>query len=168
MRVRRDYLIALLLIALGGGWALLHPSVQGAGTDPVLQAEQAAQAQARRELPQAMAALMPLRAPAGARLLTRGCRWYRCYLIAEPTAQAASILPATVRSLGAGNRPFLGGCDRVHNRFHGLEVTCAESFEIDHNAISVFLDPYLGCPPGPCRWTDSTELDISFPSGKPA
>ncbi len=167
MRVRRGYLIALLVMALGGGWSLLHPSTDQAGSDPLLQAEQNAQVQARRELPQAMAALARLGVPAGARVLTRGCRWYRCYLIGKPTAQAASIVPGIMRSLGVDNRRTLGGCDGIHNRFHGLVVMCAESPVIDDNVIAVFLEPYLGCPPGPCRWTDTTELDISLPSGAP-
>jgi hypothetical protein len=168
MRVRRGYLIALLVIALGGGWTILHPSTDRAGSDPLVKAEQDAQAQARRELPQAMAALARLHVPAGARVLTRGCRWYRCYLIGKPTAQAASIMPGIRRSLGVGFQQTLGGCNGIHNRFHGLVVMCAESHVIDDNVIAVFLEPYLGCPPGPCRWTDTTELDISLPSGAPA
>jgi hypothetical protein len=103
MRVRRGYLVALAVVAISCGWGLVHSAANDAGADSYPRAEQLAQAQARRHLPDAMATLERLRLPPDVRSLKTGCQWYRCYLIAKPTARTTAILPVIMRQLGADN-----------------------------------------------------------------
>jgi hypothetical protein len=95
MGVRRAYVIALALVVLGA----VVTAIQAAQPS----AEQASQALAQRDLPEAIAALQRLRVPADFHPLRVGCRWYRCYLIRKPTSMAAPVLPMIMRNLGASN-----------------------------------------------------------------
>lgn len=64
--------------------------------------------------------------------------------------------------------PSLVGCSPASNARVGTWTRCAYAAIIADNSIAVFLGPYLACHPGPCRWTNKSEVDITPPSGAPA
>ena len=104
MRVRREYLLALALVILVSVASLVASRANSGGSEAAqIKAGEAAQAVARRDAPAAMAALQRLSVPADFHRLTRGCRWYRCYVVPRPTPQVAPILPTIMRSIGADN-----------------------------------------------------------------
>jgi hypothetical protein len=73
-----------------------------------------------------------------------------------------------MKRLGVHGPPSgIEGCDASDNARHGLTMVCAEPAVIDDNVVTVSLGRYLGCPPGPCRWTNKIEVEISYPSGAP-
>lgn len=171
---------------------------KGIGPDPEARALQAADASARRHLPQAMAALQRLAVPRDFRRITASCMWYRCYVVPEQTEQVAPALRGILRSIGALNAktrllqarmralgavvnrveapvyrqahvvaPTVTGCSTVYNPREGVWTRCAYPAIIADNSIAVFLGPYLACHPGPCRWTNESEVDVTAPSGSP-
>jgi hypothetical protein len=102
MGLRRGYIIALAVVATVGIASIFIPRA-GNSFDPGAKAQAAADALARRHLPEAIAALKRLTVPGNFRLLTTGCQWYRCYLVPERTGQVAPELPGILRSIGAIN-----------------------------------------------------------------
>lgn len=102
MGLRRGYVIALAVAVIAAVASIAIP--KGAnGLDPEARALQAADALARRHLPEAMAALQRLAVPRDFRRITAGCMWYRCYVVPERTTQAAPELRGILRSIGALN-----------------------------------------------------------------
>src|SRR5690242_814902 len=89
--------------------------------------------------------------------LTAGCVMYRCYVVPGRTEQVAPQLVGVLRSIGALNAETRRLPTRV-GAYPGV---------IAHNVIVVFLGPYFACHPGPCRRTDESKVDITFPSGAP-
>lgn len=63
------------------------------------------------------------------------------------------------------NPPKVVGCNTSYNSREGVSLLCAYPAVIQDNAISFSLGPYFACPPSPCRWTNESEVSISFPSG---
>lgn len=102
MGLRRRYAIALG-IAMLAGIASVGVRHAANGLDPGARAQQAADALARRHLPEAMAALQRLTVPRDFRRTTAGCHWYRCYIVPERTDQVVPELPGILRSIGAFN-----------------------------------------------------------------
>jgi hypothetical protein len=63
--------------------------------------------------------------------------------------------------------PNLIGCSTAYNPRFGRSTRCGYPAMIAENNIAVFLGPYIACDPRPCRWTNTTEVDITPPSGAP-
>jgi hypothetical protein len=174
MRIRRRYVIALAVALVAGIGSIVVPT-RSDRLDPGARAQQAADALARRHLPEAMAALAHLTVPRDFRRITAGCRWYRCYVVPERTGLVAPELPGILNSIGAFNAQTRllqarmqaagAGCHMASNPREGTWTQCAYPSVLADNNVVVFLDPYFACHPGPCRWTNETEVDISQPSG---
>jgi hypothetical protein len=156
MVVGRRYLVVLVLAVVGAAAWIVVPQVSNS-----IHA-----AQAKRDNAAAAAAFTHLSVPADfvhVSALDGGpCVASLCYRINRPTHAVGALISAILRSVGVtkANTLITGNSCQTHQR-PGI---CQGFGYLDHNAMSVFVEPYLACStPRNCRRTAKSQVLINAP-----
>jgi len=152
--VRRRYLIALAVVALGAAGFAVVPGVV---------ASSHAQ-QDRHDRVLTAAAFRAIKPPkdfvAVGALDGAACPWRRCYLARESTFVVAAKLPGILRSAHIRYTTKDSSCGVQHPQGRRPFMTCQISVPVAGNhGIIVSLEPYLACStPTHCRWTNDSQV----------